>query len=134
MPFSAIHNIWFVYESYIGESIDDIGERLVPGRSWRAWTIEGGRLSFMEQKAPPPPFRLSLISWAAARPSVHDASDAELGWIENRPERSGRFMAHARGRLQCLASSSLRRSFCFRSEERRVGTECVKKCRTRWSP
>src|SRR3546814_1246543 len=61
----------------------------------------------MEQKAPPPPFRLSLISWAAARPSVHDASDAELGWIENRPERSGRFMAHARGRLQCLASSSL---------------------------
>src|SRR3546814_13520883 len=75
MPFAAIHNIWFVYESYIGESIDDIGERLVPGRSWRAWTIEGGRLSFMEQKAPPPPFRLSLISWDAARPSVHDASE-----------------------------------------------------------
>src|SRR3546814_15694110 len=64
----------------------------------------------MEQKAPPPPFRLSLISWAAARPSVHDASDAELGWIENRPERSGR------------------------SEERRVGEECVSTCRSRWSP
>src|SRR3546814_12551692 len=96
MPFAAIHNIWFVYESYIGESIDDIGERLVPGRSWRAWTIEGGRLSFMEQKAPPPPFPLSLIPLAPAPPSIHDASDAGLGWIANRPEPSGRFMAQDR--------------------------------------
>src|SRR3546814_4998538 len=27
-----------------------------------------------------------------------------------------------------------RRSFCTRSEERRVGKECVSPCRSRWSP
>src|SRR3546814_2844766 len=73
------------------------------------------------KRRPLPPFRPPPPDLQGRHaPGVNDASDAELGWSENRPEQSGRFMAHARGRLQCLASSSLRRSFCFlscRSEE-----------------
>src|SRR3546814_7620560 len=38
------------------------------------------------------------------------------------------------GRLRQAQGSGRRRSIMFRSEERRVGKECVSTCRSRWSP
>src|SRR3546814_11482170 len=40
----------------------------------------------------------------------------------------GQILAHS------AASSESARSVCRRSEERRVGKECVSTCRSRWSP
>src|SRR3546814_20199015 len=36
--------------------------------------------------------------------------------------------------LKAVVEGKLRRSRLFRSEERRVGKECVSTCRSRWSP
>src|SRR3546814_8094307 len=36
--------------------------------------------------------------------------------------------------LKLMASGQLNKQIAFRSEERRVGKECVSTCRSRWSP
>src|SRR3546814_12169289 len=50
-----------------------------------------------------------------ARPAVADAIEAHPGWIADLARRTGRPVG-------------------LRSEERRVGKECVSTCRSRWSP
>src|SRR3546814_13863376 len=42
--------------------------------------------------------------------------------------------ALATHRLRTLAATALRSGHMLRSEERRVGKECVSPCRARWSP
>src|SRR3546814_19175351 len=50
------------------------------------------------------------------------------------PEMSGRSNNVARALRQRGAGNGAKVAFYMRSEERRVGKECVSTCRSRWSP
>src|SRR3546814_11583740 len=81
-------------------------------------------------------FRLRAIAGPAETPAHLLAHD------QNRTSRTRTLKAHTTIKPQ--ASSSMhtkqvqqpgyRRASSFRSEERRVGKECVSTCRSRWSP
>src|SRR3546814_16585235 len=45
-----------------------------------------------------------------------------------------RFLTHYRPQLGLIVETELWPNLLFRSEERRVGKECVSTCRSRWSP
>src|SRR3546814_2328838 len=50
------------------------------------------------------------------------------------PDRESRLMRYAPGLCAALFIALCAASTAARSEERRVGTECVSTCRSRWSP
>src|SRR3546814_4544680 len=63
-----------------------------------------------------------------ARGEVRPHYQAFAQWLEQQP-------AEAMAARQIEADLSFRRvGITFRSEERRVGKECVSTCRSRWSP
>src|SRR3546814_16678646 len=55
-----------------------------------------------------------------------------MGIIGKIPPMKNRFMSEARGESGDIPK--LLRAMIIRSEERRVGKECVSTCRSRWSP
>src|SRR3546814_2604765 len=57
------------------------------------------------------------------------SSDLRLPWRCGRCDRRYRLSRSRTGQRQARPASS-----CDRSEERRVGKECVSTCRSRWSP
>src|SRR3546814_16852243 len=62
--------------------------------------------------------------------------DAAARWrcLAERRRAQGCDRAHAQGRRTVIRSALEKRRLRARSEERRVGKECVSTCRSRWSP
>src|SRR3546814_15921766 len=56
--------------------------------------------------------------------------DRKLKFIDVKPSRQDAYSTHVQKRLK----GGVWDSGCTRSEERRVGKECVSTCRSRWSP
>src|SRR3546814_14514911 len=68
-----------------------------------------------------------------ARPLVGDAK-VRVKWAAGDPETRALNGSDANGPFSYERVRSLSQQFVERSEERRVGKECVRTCRSRWSP
>src|SRR3546814_13155481 len=105
-----------------------------------------GMAGFLSGRSRPSPDFLRKTAEAMALAIRHRGPDAEGTWID--PE-AGLAFGHCRLSIvdpsaagaQPMLSPSGRyvtsyngQTFNFRSEERRVGKECVSTCRSRWSP
>src|SRR3546814_16731284 len=64
------------------------------------------------------------------------SSDLQMSRVDSShiAARKAQDAADAAGEPRSLAAGSVVASDAFRSEERRVGKECVSTCRSRWSP
>src|SRR3546814_15837806 len=70
--------------------------------------------------------RVPLASAAELDAAVANARQAQPAWAAVNPQR--------RARVMMKFVQLLHRDMDKRSEERRVGKECVSTCRSRWSP
>src|SRR3546814_11157430 len=102
---------------------------------------------FFKQKTA---YEMRISDWSSdvcssdllARKAAHlRCAQAEpgLGQVTNDGMDAARVPTHALDHLcelllRVLAHQHMDRAFAFRSEERRVGKECVSTCRSRWSP
>src|SRR3546814_18421446 len=87
--------------------------------------------------------RISDWSSDVCSSDLSKALHKEHGWYcvhsgDNNQERGDislfRFRGESPGRACEVAGGQEHRRQCVRSEERRVGKECVSTCRSRWSP
>src|SRR3546814_12493274 len=67
-----------------------------------------------------------------AYPKVFSGADI-TGPVQTRRSKAGEWRDTEQRKL-CDYSSRVKPIFSVRSEERRVGKECVRTCRSRWSP
>ena len=78
---------------------------------------------------------LPLVAGVALSPAllVQSARTQGAGWQIYRPEGLG-FEVEMPGKPKVTVEKGERDDPWVRSEERRVGKECVQPCRSRWSP
>src|SRR3546814_14766489 len=80
----------------------------------------------------------ALVGYACYGLILGSATSYDLYWIAVHPDRQGRGFGH---QIMACAEAAMRRAGAqriyidtsTRSEERRVGKECVGTCRSRWS-
>src|SRR3546814_11137273 len=105
------------------------------GEGWHMNTLIG--FSIYEEPSELKELRQEVRDFVEAERQAGRIQDVPCGWAEPNPEFS-----RALGRQGWIgmtwpkqygghARSAMER---FRSEERRVGKECVRTCRSRWSP
>src|SRR3546814_17833260 len=115
-----------------------------PPRSTRTDTLFPYTTLFRSSRFPlQVPFPVDNVTGIGLQP---DAVGVEL-WLRTDPpipsvvmpsDPRGEVCGHVAGASSASATNSVRRNFLssseYRSEERRVGKECVSTCRSRWSP
>src|SRR3546814_15753706 len=75
-----------------------------------------------------------LIVTTFMRAAKYTVKDRQLPMLASTFYASYMLPARPEGRAIDLTKSNFKKVTAFRSEERRVGKECVSTCRSRWSP
>src|SRR3546814_7555536 len=86
---------------------------------------------FFKQKTA---YEMRISDWSSDVCSSDLAAERIDGVVERTPSKRSQTLSEVLGTDVVLKFENLQFIAAFRSEERRVGKECVSTCRSRWSP